>query len=139
LSVVASLRDDLFDLDEAERCALAARDPGHLQLVASDGVALPDGADRAVRRLLEALASGSSVQLIPVEAELTTQQAALLLGLSRTYVVRLIDQGTIPAVMVGTHRRLRTSDVLVYREQRERRHEALDRLVRADEELGIGY
>jgi excisionase family DNA binding protein len=133
------LRDDLFDLDEDDRCALAARDPRHLQIVASDGVALPKGVDRAVRRLLEELANGASVQLISVEAELTTQQAADLLGLSRTYVVRLIDSGTIPAAMAGTHRRLRTSDVLTYREQRARRHEALDDLVRGDEELGVGY
>jgi excisionase family DNA binding protein len=107
--------------------------------VAADGVALPAGVDRAVRRLLEELANGSSVHLISVEAELTTQEAAELLGVSRTYLVRLVDQGVIPAHLVGTHRRLRTSDVVAFRDERARRHAALDDLARAEEELGLGY
>ena len=136
---MAARHDDLFELDEPERLALAARDPEHFRLVAADGVALPSGVERAVRRLIEELAAGSTIHMISVEAELTTQQAAELLGLSRTYLVRLIDQGTIPASMVGTHRRLHTSDVLAYRDGRARRHAALDDLARADEELGLGY
>ena len=50
---------------------------------------------------------------------MTTQQAAEILGISRTYVVRLIDQGSIPAYLVGTHRRLRAIDVLDSRHQRD--------------------
>lgn len=136
---MTALRDDLFDLNETDRLALAARDPKHLRLVAADGVAFPAGVDRAVRRLLEELANGSSVHLISVEAELTTQEAAELLGLSRTYLVRLVDQGVIPAHMAGTHRRLRTSDVVAFRDERARRHAALDDLARSEEELGLGY
>jgi excisionase family DNA binding protein len=107
--------------------------------MAADGVAFPPGVDRAVRRLLEELASGSSVHLISVDTELTTQEAAELLGLSRTYLVRLVDQGVIPAQMAGTHRRLRTSDVVAFRDERARRHAALDDLARAEEELGLDY
>ena len=139
LVYMTALRDDLFDLDESERAALAARDPKHLRVVASDGFPLPPAVDRAVQRILVELANGSSIHLISVEDELTTQQAAELLGISRTYVVRLIDQGVIPARMAGTHRRLRTSAVVAFRNERARRHAALDDLARAEEEPGISY
>ena len=76
---------------------------------------------------------------MPADADLTTQQAAELLGLSRTYVVRLIDQGTLPGHMVGTHRRLRASDVLAYRTDRAHRLDALDAITSADEDLGLPY
>ncbi len=72
------------------------------------------------------------------DAELTTQQAADLLGLSRTYVVRLIDQGSMPAHMAGTHRRLLASDVLAYR-QRRAPSSAVGDLTEAGEELGLTY
>jgi excisionase family DNA binding protein len=72
-------------------------------------------------------------------AELTTQHGADLLGLSRTYVVRLIDGGSLPAHMAGTHRRLLASDVLAYRTHRASKLAALEELTEADEELGLSY
>jgi len=62
-----------------------------------------------------------------------------LLGLSRTYVVRLIDQGSLPAHMAGTHRRLSASAVLAYRDRRASKLVALGELTEADEELGLSY
>ena len=79
------------------------------------------------------------MHVVPADAELTTQQAADLLGLSRTYVVRLIDQGSLPGHMAGSHRRLRASDVLAYREHRASKLAALGELTEADEELGLSY
>jgi len=102
-------------------------------------VELPDGASRAVRALLRDLATGVPVHVISADAELTTQQAADLLGLSRTYVVRLIDQGSLPAHMAGTHRRLLASNVLEYRGRRASRLATLGELTDADEELGLTY
>ena len=75
--------------------------------------------------------------MAPLDAELTTQQAADLLELSRTYVVRLIDQGSMPAHMAGTHRRLLASDVLAYRQRRATKLVALGELTEAGEELGL--
>jgi excisionase family DNA binding protein len=67
---------------------------------------------KAVNRLLHDLAEGLPVHLLTSKHELSTQQAADLLGLSRTYVAQLIDQGTLPAFHVGTHRRLRANDII---------------------------
>ena len=135
---MTALRAEYFDPDDDERRAVAALDPRHTELRAIVGE-LPPTVDRAVRRLLEDFAAGASVHLVPVDAELTTQQAADMLGLSRTYLVRLIDQGTIPAHMTGTHRRLKATDVLAYRDERERKYAVMAEIAEAEEALGITY
>ncbi len=100
---------------------------------------LPAAAADAVRHLLVELASGASVRVLVDDADLTTQQAADLLGISRTYVVRLIDQGSIPARLVGTHRRVRAADVLAYQARREARLRAVAQITEADVAAGVPY
>ena len=100
---------------------------------------LPPAAGRAVMALLGELAAGSAVHLVAADAELTTQQAADLLGISRTYVVRLIDDGKLPAHLVGTHRRLRAADVLAYRARRSERVAAVRAVTEADIAAGVPY
>ena len=74
----------------------------------------------------------------PLHAELTTRQAASLLQISRTHLVRLLDEGRIPCRKVGAHRRVRVRDVLDYRRETEsRRRKALDALTAADQDLGL--
>lgn len=96
-----------------------------------------------LRRMLEIAASrlalGDSLSLVPVEAELTTQQAADLLNVSRQYLVRLADGGAIPHFRTGKHRRLRLADVLLYKKQRDSKRRAdLRTLTQLSEEFG-GY
>ncbi|MFN8516814.1 MAG: helix-turn-helix domain-containing protein [Thermomicrobiales bacterium] len=88
----------------------------------------------ALYTALQAFASEDPVEVIPADAELTTTQAARTLGISRQYLVRLLDRGAIPYHRTGTHRRIRASELLAYK----RRHrEGVQRLARLSEELGL--
>lgn len=101
-------------------------------------VELPTAAVRLLLDILEQMARGNAVTLMPVHAELTTQQAADLLNVSRTHLVQLLDEAKIPHRKVGTHRRVRAEEVLSYRRETERaRRKALDELTELDEELGL--
>lgn len=76
--------------------------------------------------------------LVDSEKMLTTQQVADALGVSRPFVVKLIDAGELPAERVGTHRRVRASDVENYRRaRRQKSAAAMDELVALTEELGL--
>jgi excisionase family DNA binding protein len=128
---------------DRERLASAfapSRTGGTVTVQTEDGVVeLPAAAADAVRHLLVQMASGASVHVLADDAELTTQAAADLLGLSRTYLVRLIDEGKVAAHLVGTHRRLRAADVLAYRAHRDARLRAAARVTDADVSAGVPY
>ena len=74
---------------------------------------------------------------MPLEAQLTTKEAADLLGVSRPHLVKLLERGEIPFTRVGKHRRVLLKDVLEYQERI--REEALDELQRQAQELGLDY
>lgn len=99
---------------------------------------LPDLVYRILRDAVRTLARGEGVSLIPLHRQLTTQQAADLLGVSRQYLVRLLDRGAIPFQRAGTHRRVIYADLLAYqRERKQERREALREITRLSEELGL--
>jgi excisionase family DNA binding protein len=112
------------------------------RLVAPDGTAveIPASAFHALQSVVRDMAQGRTVLLIPHDRELTTQEAADMLNMSRQFFVRLLDRGEIPYHRTGTHRRVSASDVVAYRERRNaRRGEGLDELTRMSEEVEGGY
>lgn len=104
----------------------------------AETIDFPASAVRLLKEILDHMAHGNGVALMPVHAELTTRQAADLLQVSRTHLVQLLDEGRIPCRKVGAHRRVRARDILAYRRETEsRRREALDELTARDQELGL--
>jgi excisionase family DNA binding protein len=87
----------------------------------------------------ELLGRGDAIAVVPVGKELTTQQAADILNVSRQYLVRLLDEGRLPCSKTGSHRRILVGDLLAFKLERDQnRREALDKLTQLSEDLG-GY
>ena len=123
--------------------AARLRDDGLMRLRIMDGpssatVKLPAAAARLLVRILEEMARGNAVTLIPVHAELTTQEAADMLSISRPSLIQLLNEGQIDYRRVGTHRRVRLKALMKYQRQADAaRRAALVELAAYDQELGI--
>lgn len=99
---------------------------------------LPHAAAGPLLAILKAMGEGRPVAVHAADAELTTQQAADMLNVSRPYLVGMIDNCTLPARMVGNQRRLPLKDVLAYkRDNQAKRRAALEELAKLDQELGL--
>ncbi len=109
------------------------------QFVGSDGqsVALPPSLVGLLRQLVHDLAQGRAVMLVSHDQELTTQQAADLLNISRPYLVKMLERGEIPFTKTGTHRRVLLADLMEYKQHRDaRRRQGLAQLTQLAEEMG---
>jgi excisionase family DNA binding protein len=142
LSPDPSEQDELVELREQLTRIAGQRRRPVARLVAPDGseVEIPASAFAALRTVVRDMAQGLTITLVPHDKELTTKEAADILGVSRPFLVRLLDRGEIPYHRVGTHRRLRVEDILGYRELRaQRRREQLRKLTELSEQVEGGY
>jgi len=108
------------------------------ELAGDDAMVVPREAAVLLAQILGYLANGEGVTVMPDSAELTTQQAAEFLNVSRPYLIKLLETGKIPFRLVGTHRRVRFRDLREYknRDDLERRR-AADELTQLSQELGL--
>ncbi|MEA5616417.1 helix-turn-helix domain-containing protein [Cronbergia sp. UHCC 0137] len=91
------------------------------KLVGADGqeIPIPESLYQVLHQAVHALALGKVISVVIQDRELTTQKAADLLKVSRPYLIKLLDQGEIPCIRVGTHRRIHFEDLMKYKEQRD--------------------
>ena len=104
----------------------------------SQPITLSPALAQSFLEVLRLVSSGRGFQLIPLDSQLTTQQAADILNVSRPFLIKLLDREKIAFDLVGRHRRIRASDLLAYKEQRDRdRANALDDLAEFDGKHGL--
>jgi excisionase family DNA binding protein len=110
------------------------------KLVGPDGKtqSLPVSLYEFLAKLIGDLREGQSVAIVQNDAQLTTVEGARMLGVSRQFLIKLLERGDIPHHMVGTHRRIYVRDLLAYKAKRDsNRRKILDDLTRAEAEEGL--
>jgi excisionase family DNA binding protein len=110
------------------------------KLVGANGeeITIPNSVYKVLRQAVHAMALGKAISIFPQERELTTQQAADFLNVSRPYIIKLLEQGEIPYITVGTHRRIRFDDLMKYKQQRDaKRSQLLQEMIDISEEAGL--
>ncbi len=121
---------------------LAEKPEAERAQVRMDGTDLivPRQAISLLRDILAQMAQGNAVTVVPTHAELSTQEAASILNVSRPFVIKLLEQREIPFRKAGTHRRIRYEDLMRYKARMDSdSREAMDALAAQAQELDMGY
>ncbi len=111
-----------------------------VRLEGGEELRLPSAVKTLLMHLLTEMSRGNAVTIIPIHAELTTQEAADFLNVSRPYLVGLLERGEIGFHHVGTHRRVKFQDLAAYKNKQElERETAMVELANQAQELDMGY
>ncbi len=140
---------DLEEIEQAKESSrvLAKYSDGQVRLRVFDGpdangedLILPGHALNLLQDILTQMSKGNAVSFVPINAELTTQQAANLLNVSRPYLIKLLEEEKIPFKKIGSHRRILAKDVIAYKQAEDSaRLDALDKLAEQSQALSMGY
>jgi excisionase family DNA binding protein len=130
MAIAAVRGDPIFACDQDRLAVARLREmlsAGSPRLVGPGGetIPLPEPAYRVLVRAIDMLNAGRAVVLYPYDTMLTTQEAAELLHVSRQYLITLLEKGQIPYEVVGTHRRIRITDLLRFKAERDRKRKAI--------------
>ncbi len=141
--IMAQLLTDPISIPEAQEAQI--RDlrrlvqQGAAKLVGPDGhqIALPQPVHELLLIILKNLQAGKAVSIVLEHQQITTQRAANIIGVSRPFLVGLLEGGEIPYHMVGSHRRVYLRDLLDYKRRRDAaRHDSINRMAQAEVEAG---
>jgi len=103
-----------------------------------DKIVIPLRALKLLGDILKSMSQGKPISIIPIAAEVTTQKAAEILGCSRPYFIKLLDEGKIAYTKIGKHRRIMLEDVLKYKKQmKEAQKKNIIDIMNFDEEIGM--
>lgn len=146
LNIQSLPNEHTVELARESSAALAGMLRGHPEQdrarVQMDGqdMVLPRQAIELLRDILAEMAQGNGITVMPIHAQLTTQEAANLLNVSRPFLVKLLNENALPHTKVGTHRRIAFAHVLAYKRQQDEAAEAaMQELTKQAQELGLGY
>lgn len=140
---VAATADEAAALSRIEtviEAAVNGEDAPAPRIIGSNGeeVELPASVFQILRQSVYYLAHDQAVTVVPVGKELTTQEAADILNVSRPYLIKLLDEGAIPFTMTGSHRRVPFAELMAYKQRRNaRRRKALAELTQLSQDMGL--
>jgi excisionase family DNA binding protein len=145
--LIAPTEQDVHLAKVAQRLLVEYLDQSHAQTLrvgdektGTQAIEVPASALRVFAELLGHMAQGKTITLLPVDSELTTQEAADMLHVSRPFLVKLLEEKRLPYRKVGTRRRLQLQDVLAYKRQiDEARLHTLEELAAEAQKLDMGY
>jgi len=137
-------KDDWQKMKEEEELEnleqVMSQKPPQAKLVESNGkeFSIPESAYPVLHQVIQIIASGETVSVIPQKREVTTQEAAELLNVPRPYLIKLLEEGKIPYTKVGLHQYIRYEDVMAYKKQRDtQRREGLRELTQFLQDEGF--
>lgn len=141
--VIPSEREIKLAIESSRTLASIAKNKTHIFEILIDGkkmIKIPASAFQMLFTILTQMAAGNAITIIPIHAELTTQEAANILNVSRPFLISLLEDGKLPFRKVGTRRKILFNDLLHYKKQDdEERLKILNKLTEEAQDLDMGY